>query len=241
VRYRLAILDLEGTLVPEADDVVAAALAELGASCGLAISADEVRRRAGMNGAEIVRACLEVSLGRPASPGVVLHLEAELRRAMRDRAENYSGLRAAAGVSDLLTSLGVMGVAVGVVSGLDRRSVDALLDRFGWGVSVHHSICADDVTEGRPSEAMIRAVMAKAGVRDAATVASLGDSPNDLTAGLDAGCGMVACPASTRHLARVESLAGVRMINAIADLAMAMGEAGAETESPPQPSGRANR
>ncbi len=227
--------------MPEADEVVAAALAELGASCGLAISADEVRRRAGMNGAEIVRACLEVSLGRPPSPGVVLHLEAELRRAMRDRAQNYSGLRAAAGVSDLLTSLGMMGVAVGVVSGLDRRTLDALLDRFGWGVSVHHSICADDVTEGRPSDAMIRAMMAEAGVRDAATVASLGDSPHDLAAGLHAGCGMVACPASTRHLARVESLAGVRMIDAIADLATALSEAGTETESPPRASDRANR
>lgn len=224
--------------MPDADEVVALSLTELGASYGLTISADEVRRRAGMNGEDVVRACLELSLGRPPSPGVVLHLGAELRRTMRDRAMNYSGLRAASGAAELLTALGVMGVAVGVVSGLDRRTLDVLLDRFGWGVSVHHSICADDVTEGRPSKAMIRAVMAKAGVPDAAAVVSVGDSPHDLAAGLNAGCGMVACPPATRHHASVKALAGVRMLDQLHDLAAAMGEAEPEAS---RPSGRGAR
>lgn len=222
MRYRLAILDLEGTLVPAADESLAIALEDLGASCGLAIAIDDVRHRAGMNGGKIVRECLERTLGRPPSPGVVAHLTAELGRAMLDRAVNYSGLRGAGGVVDVLTALGVTGVSVAVVSGFDRRTVDALLDRMGWRSAVNHSVCADDVSDGRPSPAMIHALMARADVRDAAEVAMLGDSPHDLAAGIAAGCGLVACVPHAPHAAVVATLPGVRMLENVAALTAAM-------------------
>ena len=235
VRYRLAILDLEGTLVPDADEAVAHALSELATSCGLTIPPAEARRLAGMNDGTIVRGCLEQALGRPASPGVAAHFEAELRRSLRDRAANFSGLRAAAGASDLLSALGVMGVSVAIVSGLDRRTVATLLERMRWEALVHHRVSADDVEEGRPSPAMLHELMGKAGVRDGAEVAMAGDSPHDLAAGFAAGCGLVACPIFTRHGAAIEALEGVRMLANLSDLATAMGDAaGASTPMPPR-------
>ncbi len=246
MRYRLAILDLEGTLVPAADEALAVALADLGASCGLAIALDEVRHRAGMNGATIVRECLERTLGRPPSPGVVAHLTAELGRAMFDRAVNFSGLRGVGGVVDVLTGLGVMGVSVGVASGLDRRTVDALLDRMGWSSLVNHSVCADDVSEGRPSPAMMHALMARAEVRDAAEVAMLGDSPHDLAAGLAAGCGLVACVPHAPHRAAAAMLPGVCRLEDVAALVAAMsdidrGPAGTVDAGGTRRGGRASR
>lgn len=175
-----------------------------------------------MNDGAIVRGCLERALGRAASPGVAAHFEAELRRTLLDRAANFSGLRAAAGASDLLSALGVMGVAVAVVSGLDRRTVATLLERMGWEALVQHRVSADDVAEGRPSPAMLHELMARAGVRDGAEVAVAGDSPHDVTAGFSAGCGLVACPIFTRHGAAIETLEGVRMLASLPELATFM-------------------
>ncbi len=204
------------------DEVVAVDVARVGASCGLAVDVGDARRRSGMNVTQIVRDCLADTLGRPPSPGVVAHLDAEVRRTLLDRAANFSGLRAAPGAVDLLSALALMGVPVGIVSGLHRPVVDALLQRMGWTRFATCSMSADEVADGRPSPAMIRALMRAVGARSLTRVACVGDSGIDLAAAAAAGCGLTALPRTSRHVAELRDVPDVVLLDGLPDVVRAL-------------------
>jgi phosphoglycolate phosphatase-like HAD superfamily hydrolase len=64
---------------------------------------------------------------------------------------------------------------------------------MGWGRAglLDASVMSDEVARGRPHPDMIRLLMGRLGVADAAHVAKVGDTPADLEEGAGAGCGLV--------------------------------------------------
>jgi phosphoglycolate phosphatase len=67
----------------------------------------------------------------------------------------------------------------------------AVVDTLGWQGLISASVSSDDVAHGRPEPHMILRAAELVGSRDLDTLAVVGDTVNDLTAGHRAGVGFV--------------------------------------------------
>lgn len=95
-----------------------------------------------------------------------------------------------AGASSVFDRLRAAGIRIAVNTGFSRPIVDVILGRLGWGRRIDASIASDEVSRGRPHPEMIRELMRRFGISDAARVAKVGDTPADLEEGNNAGCGI---------------------------------------------------
>jgi phosphonatase-like hydrolase len=93
------------------------------------------------------------------------------------------------------------GIRVALDTGFDHEITDLILDRLNWREAVDDWISSDEVTRGRPSGDMVRALMARAGIENPAEVAKVGDTPADIGEGQAAGCGWVIGVLSGTHTA----------------------------------------
>ena len=82
-----------------------------------------------------------------------------------------------------------VGVPLVITTGFPVDVCDALLQHLGWVDLVVTSVSAEEVDHGRPAPDLIEEAMARARVRDAALVANIGDTANDLASGRAAGVG----------------------------------------------------
>ena len=104
-----------------------------------------------------------------------------------------SGRSRGAGASEVFRSSGGRGSGSRSNTGFDRAITDVILDRLGWTGEglIDATIASDEVARGRPHPDMIRELMRRRGVAEAARVAKVGDTPADLEEGTNAGCGLV--------------------------------------------------
>jgi phosphonatase-like hydrolase len=99
------------------------------------------------------------------------------------------------GCLEAFAALRAAGIKIGLSTGFYKKVTDIILDRLGWQPSLPQSpidanISSDQVSEGRPAPLMIQKLMKACGVRDAARVIKIGDTPVDIGAGRQAGCGL---------------------------------------------------
>ncbi len=78
------------------------------------------------------------------------------------------------------------GVPFCLTTGFYRGVTDIILRRLEWSVI---SIASDEVPKGRPAPYLIHRGMALLGAEDVRKVVTVGDTPSDLAAGKNAGCG----------------------------------------------------
>jgi phosphonatase-like hydrolase len=85
------------------------------------------------------------------------------------------------------------GIKVALDTGFSRAITRTILDRLDWAFSpyIDAVISSDEVPHGRPHPDMIRALMGRLGISDAARVVKVGDTPADLHEGKNAGCGLI--------------------------------------------------
>ena len=79
------------------------------------------------------------------------------------------------------------GVKISLTTGFYRRVTDIILGRLNW--QAIPNVCSDEVPKGRPAPYLIHRAMALLGAEDVRRVATIGDTPSDLQAGRNAGCG----------------------------------------------------
>lgn len=113
-----------------------------------------------------------------------------------------------AGTIDMFAALKDRGVKIGTNTGFGRGLAEAILDRLGWRSLLDADVCGDDVPTGRPAPYMIHLAMERAAVMDARRVVAVGDTPLDLQAGTNAGCGGVVGVLSGAHA--IETLGATR-------------------------------
>lgn len=190
---KLAIFDMDGTLV-DSDTHIAAAMAEAFAAEGLPVPSREAVR--GVIGLSLPQAIARLARdpGRPGAPGdAALARLAEaykaaylrLRATLRDASPLFPGIGA------LLGRLAARdGLLLGVATGKSRRGLDAVLDLHG--IRGHFLTCqvADD-HPSKPHPAMLDAAMSEAGAAAADTV-MVGDTTFDLDMARAAGLRAVA-------------------------------------------------
>ncbi len=180
----LVVLDLVGTTVL-ADDAVPRAFAAAVAAEGLTLTAAQIHA---VRGATKRLALAELL---PEGPDHALRVErAYARFQARLRAAYAPGaVTEVPGAAALIARLRGAGVKVALNTGFDRTLTAHLLAALGWHEVADAVVCGDDVAAGRPAPDLIRAAMAATDVRDAAAVASVGDTALDLRAGAAAGVG----------------------------------------------------
>jgi phosphonatase-like hydrolase len=89
------------------------------------------------------------------------------------------------------------GVGFCLTTGFYRRVTDIILRRLGWEAIL--SIASDEVPKGRPAPYLIHRGMALTGAEDVRKVVTIGDTPSDLHAGRNAGCGWTVGITSGTH------------------------------------------
>ncbi len=103
-------------------------------------------------------------------------------------ARHLTELRAMPGAGDLLRSLAVSGVYLGIVSNKRGRFLRLEADHLGWTGHFMRLVGAADAIEDKPSVAPVDLALEGSGVPRGAHVWFVGDTDIDMVCALNAGC-----------------------------------------------------
>jgi phosphonatase-like hydrolase len=188
---KLVVFDLAGTTVHDGDSVASCIRGAL-AGVGVEPEAPAMKAVMGLPKPEAIRRLLAAA-EHPVDEGEVSAIHADFIRRMLLHYSTSPDVREIAGASDAFAVLRRAGVKVALDTGFSRVVTAALMDRLGWRAPevIDADVSSDEVPRGRPHPDMIRLLMARLGVADAAEVAKVGDTRADLEEGHNAGCGLV--------------------------------------------------
>jgi len=178
---RLAVFDVDGTLIDSQHNIVASMIGACERNAVAAPGADEIRRIIGLSLQEAVMRLL---------PGVEDGL---ILRVIEDYKNGFAELRARPdhheplfpGVMEALDALEADGWVLAVATGKSRRGLLAMIDRHGLQGRFVSLQSADD-NPGKPDPAMLRRAIAEAGARAEESV-MIGDTSYDMQMGRSAG------------------------------------------------------
>ncbi len=178
---RLAVFDLDGTLIDSQHSIVAAMQAAF-VACGLSPpSADAIRRNIGLTLADGMAKLL---------PEGDESLRDAIVRGYRDafaamRADGTAEDALFPGAAQALDALETEGWLLGIATGKSRRGLDAVLAGLGLGRRFV-TLQTPDNNPGKPHPGMIERALAEAGVEPGAA-AMVGDTAYDMVMGKRAG------------------------------------------------------
>ena len=176
------IFDLDGTTLADHGEVPAAFTTAL-AEQGITVTAEQIRA---VRGGSKRQALFELT---PPGPDRERRVESMYASFRANLAQGFAaGIEEVQGAQLTFRWLHEQGIKVAINTGFERALVDRLLPSLGWDVSLFAAVvCGDEVSQGRPSPYMIFHAMEIARVTDVKHVAVVGDTPNDLLAGSQAG------------------------------------------------------
>lgn len=215
VAPRLAVFDVDGTLIDSQDHIVAAMADAFGALGHVPPSRQAVLSIIGLS--------LPVAVGRlaPQLPGEDRAgiVDAYRQGFGRLRAENHSPLFPGAG--DVLDALLARpGVLMGVATGKSRRGLTHVLAAHGLGRHFVTTQVADD-HPSKPHPSMLLAALAEAGTA-AARAVMIGDTTFDIEMGRAAGMATVGVAWGYHPAAELAEAGADRVIGSFADLVPAL-------------------
>ena len=73
-------------------------------------------------------------------------------------------------------------------TGFSKETADLIVNRLEWNGIIDGLVCSDDISIGRPKPDMIYRAMDMVGVTESKHVMKMGDTPNDMLQGKNAGC-----------------------------------------------------
>ncbi len=188
MKVGLVVFDMVGTTV-EAGDEVPRSFREALGSVGIVLSDAAISKIRGRSKRNAISDLLAEHAVDPV--GKIDQVElvyARFQSALRDA--YHSTARAVPGAEDVFRYLGRAGVGVVLTTGLDGGTAQLLFEGLGWGsLGLLGLVTGDDVSRGRPAPDLIFSAMNLAGVGEAQSVVSVGDTTSDLDAAAAAGVG----------------------------------------------------
>lgn len=182
--YRGVLLDLDGTLV-DSNDAHARAWERAFADHGHPIPYDEIRRRIGMGGDNLIPALLgiekESALGARISE----------RRTEIFRGEYLPHIRPFPGVRPLLERMRGTGLRLVIATSSPEEELEPLVDIAGIRDLLEERTSADDAESSKPDPDIVQAALDRLGLRPEEAV-MLGDTPYDIAAAGRTGLGIIA-------------------------------------------------
>jgi phosphonatase-like hydrolase len=188
----LVVFDMAGTTVRD-DDAVNRCLREALADHAV-VTREEVNSVMGLPKPTAIQLLVELRRGtRQISPGLINEIHENFLHRMLRHYETDPGIEPMPYTMETFWQLKEAGLSIALDTGFSRPVVNAILDRLGWdrGGLLDATVASDEVGRGRPHPDLILKAMALTGVKDAKTVAKVGDTPSDLQEGHAAGCGLV--------------------------------------------------
>ena len=209
---RLAIFDLDGTLVDSRHNI-SRAVVEAAGLCGLPVPALEMMPRViGLSLAEAL-----AQLFPSAGPRELIALDHAYRDCfVRYRREPEYEEPVFAGVHETLAALDDTGVILAIATGKARRGVDYFLDRHGL-IGRFVSIQTPETAPGKPHPGMVLQAMAATGAAPEATV-MIGDTTYDMLMARAAGAHAVGVSWGNHAAAELTAAGARRLIDRLADL-----------------------
>jgi phosphonatase-like hydrolase len=217
----LVVFDMAGTTVRDPGAVNTGFRAAL-AAAGLAVTPPVVDGVMGLPKREAIRRLVEASPAAAVLRDRIDTIHDDFVVRMRDFYATAPGVAEMPGATATFAALRRGGIQVALNTGFSRDVAGVLLDRLGWsgaGAPVDATVTSDEVPRGRPYPDMIRQLMARLGIRDAARVAKVGDTPADLEEGASAGCGLViGMTGGTHDRAALQACPHTHLIDSLAEL-----------------------
>lgn len=183
----LVVLDMAGTLLDDGGAVLNAFRSALSAE-QLQFSEPELQAVRGSNKRAVFEHFATRALGtgceaEQATLRAYERFESELSREYRE-----GPLQPVAGAEAALQAMRGLGLKLASNTGLPRSLAGEALARLRWKDGVFDArVCGDEVSEGRPAPYMIYLALQRTGVSSCARVLTVGDTPLDLRAGVNAG------------------------------------------------------
>jgi len=192
---QLVVFDIAGTTVRDRGNVAASFIAAFHEH-GLEIPAQEVNKVMGFRKIDAIRILLDdLYPGSATSDDVLVQDIHDLFiRKMISFYEQDRQLEALPHAEEVFSLLKQKGIRIALNTGFTRAIADTILQRLHWNNGydkIDRIICSDEVTHGRPSPDMIKALVADLGISSPAQVLKVGDTEVDVEEGRNAGCGKV--------------------------------------------------
>jgi phosphonatase-like hydrolase len=211
--FELIVFDMAGTTVRDAGEVQRCFL-RAAQSTGLEVAPEEILAMMGWSKRKVFETLWERQLG-GAGADSAERVEQSYNAFCRILEHHYETqpVQPTEGCLECFAWLHGRGIAVALTTGFYRKVTNIILRRLRWDKGldeqyvgsenslVQASICSDEVANGRPAPDMIRRAMALLGVTDPARVVKIGDTPSDLQAGKNAGCGLTLGVTNGTHTA----------------------------------------
>ena len=220
----LAVFDIAGTLM-EDTGVLARSFLQAFEVSGIPASEAEIQQLRGAAKRDVIRHFAVKHLGQ-GSPQIEEKVDRAYSTFRRLLEENYreEDIKPVAGAEDTLRWLRDREILIATTTGFYRQVRDLILEKLEWDGSFFDcNVCSDDAPRGRPAPYMIFECMGRLRVSDVHKVIAIGDTPLDLQAGCNAGCGGVIGVLSGSH--GIETLGITRhthIIPSVASLPMLM-------------------
>lgn len=187
----LAVFDIAGTTVAD-DNAVAAAFQKAFEQHGIIIAEEEAKPLMGYKKTEAVRLILNRHQ-QDDSTERVNAIHDSFVSEMNDYYEYSPAVRPMPDAESVFLQLKEKGIRIALNTGFPRVIADTILARLQWKERglIDDYIASDEVAAGRPSPFMIRELMRRAQITDAAQVVKIGDTEVDVEEGRQAGCSLI--------------------------------------------------
>jgi len=197
MHVKLVVFDMAGTTVKDNDNVHQFLINAFNEE-GFQISRDEANEVMGYPKPQAIKQLLQLKLNGNFKKGIMQYeliqkIHNHFLEGMVDFYENAPEVGEKEGVSETFAKLKEKNIMIVTDTGFDRKIADTILTRLKWKEKgfLDGSVTSDEVAKGRPFPDMIYKAMKIAGVKDAGSVAKVGDTVSDLLQGRRAGCGCV--------------------------------------------------
>ena len=215
----LVAFDMAGTTIQDRGEVMGAFLTSF-AQNGVAVIEEDIKPWRGAAKRAVFGHFVRRQFG-----GTDEANQARMDSAYRDfhviLRERYAtdGVAVVPGAEATFSWLRSNGVKVALMTGFDREIADILVGAAGWSDQVDALVTSDDVPSGRPAPYLIFHAMEATGVQDVRRVAVVGDTANDLLAGMRAGvAGVIGVLTGSHGMDRLGVEGHTHIIASVADL-----------------------
>ena len=217
-RFKLLAFDMDGTLIDSLAAIVDASVEAFAGTPFPTPSAEQVREVVGLH----LELCVE-HWAPEASAAEVRDLAERYRQAFRgQRARGEHNVRPYAGVAETLEALTHDETFMAVVTGKDRRRLDAVLESLALR-HYFHSLQTPDTNLGKPAPDMVWAANTETAT-DAHDTVVIGDTSFDMEMARNAGAFAVGVTYGNHSEARLRESGAHVLIDAFSDLPAALAQ-----------------
>jgi phosphonatase-like hydrolase len=184
--FDLVCFDMAGTTVRDGGEV-GRCLLEAALATGVQTTREQILPMMGWSKRQVFETLWTAQIGAP-HPDFRARVE-ESYQHFCNRLERHfetQPVQATEGSLECFAWLRGENIKICLTTGFYRRVTDIILRRLDWDLP---SVASDEVARGRPAPYLIFRAMEKMGAVDVRRVVTIGDTPSDLAAGKNAGCG----------------------------------------------------